>query len=83
MIDLHPTYQVDERGKRVVVLSEEEYEDILAWLELNAPDPDAGLKLRPEFEAGLREQEKRIKQGHGEWKALDQVARELDLDNDV
>lgn len=83
MLDLHPKYQVDERGKRIVILSEEEYENLLAWAELNEPDPDAGLKLRPQFEAELREQEAQIKKGRGEWKSLDQVARELGLDNDL
>lgn len=30
MIDLHPKYQVDERGNRFVVLTEEEFENLLA-----------------------------------------------------
>jgi len=83
MLNLHPTYQVDERGKRLVVLTEEEFENLLAWAELNEPDPDAGLKMRPEFEAELEAQENRIKQGHAEWKSLDQVMRELGLADDV
>ena len=80
MLDLHPKYQVDERGKHVVVLDEEEYENLLAWAELNEPDPDAGLELRPEFEVELREQEERIKRGDEKTIPCEQVKRELGLD---
>ncbi len=83
MLDLHPKYQVDEHGKRIVILSEEEYENMLAWMELNEPDPDAGLKLHPRFEAELQQQDQQIKKVRGEWKSLDQVARELGLDHDL
>lgn len=77
MLDLHPQYTVDEQGRRLVILTEEEYEDLLAWAELNEPDPDAGLKLRPEFEAELREQEERIKQGLDEPIPWEEVKREF------
>ncbi|TAH49267.1 MAG: hypothetical protein EYC68_19265 [Chloroflexota bacterium] len=80
MLDLHPKYQVDERGKRVVILTEEEFENLLAWAEVNSPDPDTGLTLRPEFEAELREQEKRIKRGDDKTIPWEQVKRELGLD---
>lgn len=80
MLNLHPKYQVDERGQRFVILIEEEFENLLAWAELNEPDPDAGLKLRPEFEAELREQKERIQQGLDKAIPWDQVKREFDLD---
>lgn len=80
MLDLHPKYQVDERGNRVVVLSEEEYENLLAWAEVNSPDPDAGLELRPEFETELSEQAERIQRGDDKIIPWEQVKRELGLD---
>lgn len=80
ILDLHPKYQVDERGNRLVVLTEEEFENLLAWAEVNSPDPDVGLKLRPEFEAELREQEERIKEGLDKAIPWDQVKREFGLD---
>ncbi len=80
MLELHPKYQVDERGKRVVVLDEEEYENLLAWAEVNSPDPDADLQLRPEFEAEMREQAELVKRGVEETIPWEQVKREFGLD---
>lgn len=79
MLDLHPKYTVDDRGNRLVVLTEQEYEHLLALAELNEPDPDAGLELRSAFKSEMNELDARIKQGKTKMKSLDQVARELGI----
>lgn len=80
LLDLHPKYQVDERGQRFVILTEEEFENLLAWAEALSPDPDAGLKLRPKLQTELREQQEQINQGLDNPIPWDQVKREFGLD---
>lgn len=78
MIDLNPKYQVDERGQRFVILTEEEYENILAWIELKEPDPDNGLKVRKNVRAELEQELKDYDAGRLRGKSLEQLNQELE-----
>ncbi len=88
-------YIVDADGKRVaVVLDLAEYERLMAELEelrereemLDSEptrDPDAGRKLKESFVDELLKQEAEYKAGRTKGKPLEQVARELGLEDDV
>jgi hypothetical protein len=88
-------YIVNERGERVaVVLDTADYEALLDELaELRerdemrqydpTRDPDAGLELKASLVEELLKQEQAYKAGRLQGKPLEQVARELGLDDDV
>lgn len=88
-------YIVNANGERVaVVLDTAEYAALLDELaELRerdemrhddpTRDPDAGLELKASFIEELLKQEQAYKASGAKGKPLDQVARELGLDDDV
>ena len=78
MVDLHPRFTVDERGVSVVVLDADEYEQLLILAELNSPDPDAGLTLRPEIVEQIERQRVEYAQGN-RGRTVEQVKRRLGL----
>lgn len=78
MVDLHPRFQVDERGVSVVVLDAAEYEQLLILAEINSPDLDEGLTLRYEIVEQIEHQ--RADHGHGKrGRTLEQVKRRVGL----
>lgn len=78
MVDLHPRFEVDERGVSVVVLDAAEYEQLLILAEINSPDPDEGLTLRHEIVEQIEHQ--RADFAHGKrGRTVDQVKRRLGL----
>lgn len=88
-------YIVNEQGERVaVVLDTHEYEALMVELEElrereqmrhydPKQDPDAGLNVRQDLREALLKQEQEYKQGQSKGKPLEQVARELGLEDDV
>ena len=86
MIELHPRYVVDEKGKPIAVqLDLPEYEklleDLKGWQEwaadMGGPDPDEGLELRPEFVKELLERDRALREGKEEFISLEEVKRRL------
>ncbi len=86
MIELHPRFVVDDKGKPIAVqldLPEFEklLEDLKGWQEwaadMGGPDPDAGLELRPELVKELLEQDKAVREGREEFSSLEEVKRRL------
>ena len=78
MVDLHPRFTVDERGVSVVVLDADEYEQLLILAEINSPDPDVGLTLRPEVVEQIEQQRAEYAQGK-RGRTVEQVRRRLGL----
>jgi hypothetical protein len=64
---------VDESGQHFVLLTEQEFEYLLAWAELNEPDPDAGLKLRQDLRAELENEMSEYAAGRLRGKALQDI----------
>ncbi len=86
MIELHPRYVIDEKGKPVAVqLDLAEYEklleDLKGWEEwaadMGGPDPDQGLELRPEFIKELLERDRALREGKEGLVSLEEVKRRL------
>ncbi len=88
-------YIVNEKGERTaVVLDTAEYEALLAELEElrereemrhydSTRDPDAERPLKKSFVDELLEQEADYKAGRGSGKSLEEIARELGLEDGV
>lgn len=86
MIELHPRYVVDDKGKPVAVqLDLPEYEklleDLKGWQEWAADtgglDPDKELELRSEFLNELLERDKAVREGREQVATLEEVKRRL------
>ena len=68
----------EERGVSVVVLDAAEYEQLLILAEINSPDPDEGLSLRPEIVEQIQRQRADYAQGK-RGRTAEQVKRRLGL----